>query len=75
MFMGALKKLKGKPSNTCVIGDQIFTDILGCNRCGIYTMLVDPISSREFSTTKYVRLLEKKKRGTFCYAKEIMRDD
>lgn len=75
MFMGALKKLKGKPYNTCVIGDQIFTDILGGNRCGMYTMLVDPISCREFYSTKYIRLLENKTKQALKYAKDMMKID
>lgn len=75
MFMGALKRLNGNPSNTCVIGDQIFTDIMGGNRCGIYTMLVDPISNKEFPSTKYIRLIEKKTRQSLVYAKEIMKND
>lgn len=75
MFMGALKKLKGKPSNTCVIGDQIFTDIMGGNRCGIYTMLVDPISNQEFPSTKYIRFLEKKTKQSLNYAKDLMKKD
>jgi HAD superfamily phosphatase (TIGR01668 family) len=75
MFMGALKRLNGKPSNTCVIGDQIFTDIMGGNRCGIYTILVDPISNQEFISTKYIRLIEKKTKQSLFYAKEVMKKD
>lgn len=75
MFLGALKKLSGKPSNTCVIGDQIFTDIVGGNRCGIYTLLVDPISNQEFPSTKYIRLLEKKTRKKLDYAKDVMKSE
>lgn len=75
MFLGALKKLHGKPSNTCVIGDQIFTDIIGGNRCGICTMLVDPISNQEFFSTKYIRILEKKTKQTLAYSKDLMKND
>ncbi|MDF2673723.1 MAG: YqeG family IIIA-type phosphatase [Clostridiales bacterium] len=75
MFMGALKRLCGKPTNTCVIGDQIFTDIVGGNRCCIHTILVDPISSQEFPTTKYIRFLEKKTRQSLAYSSEIMKNE
>lgn len=75
MFTGALKRLNGKPSNTCVIGDQIFTDILGGNRCGIYTMLVDPISNQEFISTKYIRSIEKKIKKSLAYTKEVIKKD
>ena len=30
-------------TRTAVIGDQIFTDVLGANRCGMYSILVKPI--------------------------------
>src|SRR3989442_557906 len=44
---------------TALIGDQLFTDILGGNLVGMYTILVDPLSSQEFPTTKLVRRLER----------------
>ncbi|WDC83771.1 YqeG family HAD IIIA-type phosphatase [Caloramator sp. mosi_1] len=47
-FLGALKLFDNKIDETCVIGDQIFTDILGGKRVGIKTILVDPIDSKEF---------------------------
>jgi predicted HAD superfamily phosphohydrolase YqeG len=45
-------------AQTAVIGDQVFTDILGGNRAGLYTVLVKPLASREFVGTKINRLLE-----------------
>ncbi len=57
-FRRALKYIKGKPDNTVIIGDQIFTDILGGNLIGIYTILVEPISAKEFWGTKINRFLE-----------------
>ncbi|MCR3922659.1 MAG: YqeG family HAD IIIA-type phosphatase [Firmicutes bacterium] len=41
-----------------VVGDQLFTDILGGNRAGMYTILVTPISKHEFVGTKVMRLAE-----------------
>ena len=32
-----------KPDETAIVGDQIFTDILGGRNAGIYTLLVEPI--------------------------------
>lgn len=34
-------------SNTLFIGDQLFTDVWGANRTGLYSILVKPIDSRE----------------------------
>ncbi|MFW6238335.1 MAG: YqeG family HAD IIIA-type phosphatase [Halanaerobiales bacterium] len=42
-----------------VIGDQIFTDILGGNRVGFITILVDPLDKKEFFITRFMRLFEK----------------
>ena len=58
-FNKALGFLGTKPQNTAVIGDQIFTDILGGNRLGLFTILVVPQSSKEFLWTRFVRQIEK----------------
>jgi hypothetical protein len=44
---------------TAVIGDQIFTDVLGGNRLGVFTILVVPVSDNEFFGTKIMRMLER----------------
>ncbi|MDA8234970.1 MAG: YqeG family HAD IIIA-type phosphatase [Clostridia bacterium] len=65
-FKKALRILGTSPEETAVIGDQIFTDILGGNRLGLYTILVFPMSRKEFIGTKMVRKLERfvlKKKG------------
>jgi len=51
--------LETTPGETAVVGDQLFTDILGGNRLGLFTVLVIPMSKREFIGTKIVRMLEK----------------
>ncbi|MFP4456254.1 MAG: YqeG family HAD IIIA-type phosphatase [Clostridia bacterium] len=48
-----------KKSETIMIGDQIFTDLLGAKLAGIKVILVDPISKKELKVTKFMRLLEK----------------
>ncbi|NLO90284.1 MAG: YqeG family HAD IIIA-type phosphatase [Clostridia bacterium] len=58
-FRQALKLLNSSLQETAVVGDQIFTDVLGGNRMGLYTVLVDPISSQEFIGTKIMRFFEK----------------
>ena len=54
----AMSKIGTKPSETAVIGDQLFTDILGGNRLGIYTILVKPVSGVDLPHTKLLRKLE-----------------
>ena len=57
-FYRAIKLLEVTPEQTVVIGDQIFTDILGGNRAGLFTILVVPINKREFMGTKISRAME-----------------
>ena len=58
-FKKAIEYIKGMPENTVMIGDQIFTDILGGNRLNLYTILIKPISDKEFIGTKINRWLER----------------
>jgi len=58
-FFRALELMDVKQEETAVIGDQIFTDVLGGNRAGLYTILVVPLDSCEFIGTKISRLMEK----------------
>ena len=58
-FKQALEKIELPPEKVAVIGDQIFTDVLGGNRMGMFTILVVPIDKKEFIGTKLLRLLER----------------
>ena len=58
-FRKAMEMMGTNISNTAIIGDQIFTDVLGGNRIGIYTILVTPIESKEFWWTTFVRKIER----------------
>ena len=42
-----------------VVGDQLFTDVLGGNKMGMYTIWVKPLTTEEFIGTKIHRQLEK----------------
>lgn len=57
-YIKAMKLMNTYASNTAVIGDQIFTDILGGNKLGLYTILVNPISTKEFLWTRIMRKVE-----------------
>ena len=47
-------------SETALIGDRIFTDVLGGNRMGIYTVLVKSINTKgTYSEINFVHILEK----------------
>jgi len=49
-----LARLGTSPGATAMIGDQLFTDIWGGNRCGLFTILVRPLSPHEFIGTRMV---------------------
>ena len=58
-FRRALLILATRPEETAVVGDQLFTDILGGNRMDLYTIWTPPISETEFVSTRAVRRLER----------------
>ncbi len=58
-FRQAAKAMGLSPGNVAIVGDQLFTDILGGNRLGMLTIWVKPLSTKEFVGTKITRQLEK----------------
>ena len=60
-FIEAMKMMNTKNTETAVIGDQIFTDILGGNRLKLLTILVYPIKRHDALGTRLIyRILERK---------------
>lgn len=58
-FKRGMKVLGTAVSETAVIGDQLFTDVFGGKRCGLYTILVKPASPKEMFHTRVLRYFEK----------------
>ncbi len=58
-FLKGMKALKGRKNDTAIIGDQIFTDILGANLAGITAIMVIPIQEEHGSFFKLKRKMEK----------------
>lgn len=59
-FLKVQKELQEKKENIAVVGDQIFTDIIGGNRCKMFTILVEPINPKDFWYTAWKRPIENK---------------
>ena len=57
-FKKVQKLIDLKPENIGVVGDQIFTDVIGGNRCKMFTILVEPIDKKDIWITKIKRPLE-----------------
>ena len=58
-FRQALAAMGLTENQVAVVGDQLFTDVLGGNRLGLYTIWVKPLSAKEFIGTRITRRLEK----------------
>ena len=60
------KETNIKPQNIAVVGDQIFTDVLGGNRCNMFTILVDPIyDTKDYWYTAWKRPIENKIKNNY----------
>ena len=58
-YEAAMKLIGTTKEQTAAIGDQLFTDIWGANRAGIYTVLVKQIGKKEEFQIVLKRYLEK----------------
>jgi hypothetical protein len=57
-FMRALSRAQARRSEAAVVGDQLFTDILGGRLLGMRTVLVAPLSDTDLPHTLMLRRLE-----------------
>ena len=57
-FKKVQTKLQEEAKNIGVVGDQIFTDIIGGNRCKMFTILVEPIAEKDIWITMLKRPIE-----------------
>ena len=64
-YYKAMEIMGTTAENTLFVGDQIFTDVWGANRAGIYSFLVKPIHPKEEIQIVLKRYLEKI--VLFCY--------
>ena len=64
-FKKAKEQLKEKEEHIAVVGDQIFTDVIGGNRCKMLTILVEPIKEKDFWYTAWKRPIENKIKNNF----------
>lgn len=69
-FLKIQKELQLKPEQIGVVGDQIFTDIIGGNRCKMFTILVEPIDKKDLLITAWKRPLEEMIKEKYRKTKE-----
>lgn len=58
-YRKAMEYMGTDGTNTVFVGDQLFTDVYGANRCGIKSILVKPIHPKEEIQIVLKRKLEK----------------
>ncbi len=58
-FRRGLDKLGTPAAETAMVGDQLFTDVLGANLAGMVSVLVTPLSPGKLLHTRVLRQLEK----------------
>ena len=59
MGLNKAKNIMGlKSEEVAVVGDQIFTDVLGANRCKMFSILVEPIKEKDILITIIKRPIE-----------------
>ena len=49
-YLQAMKLMKAKPEESIMVGDQIFTDIVGGNKLGFYTIWLETMSKDHWTT-------------------------
>lgn len=58
-YRKAMEQMGTEPETTLFVGDQLFTDVWGAKRTGIYSILVKPIHPKEEIQIVLKRYLEK----------------
>lgn len=69
-FRKAQKTMKLDATNIAAVGDQIMTDVIGANRCGMFSILVKPIAEKDILITKIKRPIENKIIGSYLKKKQ-----
>lgn len=69
-FLEIQKEINLKSEEIGVVGDQIFTDIIGGNRCKMFTILVEPVDKKDLLITAWKRPIEEMIKNRYKKTKE-----
>ncbi len=58
-YVYIMDKFKYKHTEVAAIGDQLLTDVYGANRLDLTSVLVNPLSEKDYTVTFFNRLVEK----------------
>lgn len=72
-YVRAMEQLGTSTKDTLFVGDQLFTDVWGAKKAGLFTILVKPMNPKEEIQIVLKRVLEKP--ILFCYKRSKKRKD
>lgn len=71
-YLRAQSRLGVKRKECAIVGDQIFTDVVGANLCGMRSVLLTPIEPEEGVSFRVRRFLERGLREKFTGRKDVL---
>ena len=69
-----MKNMELPSEQIAVVGDQIFTDVIGANRAKMFSILVKPINEKDIWVTKIKRPIENRIIQKYLKQKEQRRN-
>ena len=72
-YLRASRRMGVEPQNCVVIGDQIFTDVVGANLCGMKSVLLSPLELEAGFTFRLRRFFERGLREKFTRRKDVIK--
>lgn len=72
-YVRAARMLRFRCRDCVIIGDQIFTDVIGANLCGMKSVLLEPIEPEEGWTFRVRRYFERGLRQKFTERKDVIK--
>lgn len=72
-YLRASRALQVRPRECAIVGDQIFTDIVGANLCGMRSVLLTPIEPEDGVTFRLRRSLERPLRQKMKNRKDVIK--
>lgn len=71
-YLKACRKLNMRRRDCVVVGDQVFTDVVGANLCGMRSILLTPLEEEEGFTFRVRRHFEKGLREKYIRRKDVL---
>jgi len=72
-YLKAAGLLKLRCRDCAIIGDQIFTDVVGANLCGMRSVLLEPIEPEAGFSFRVRRYFERGLRQKFTHRKDVLK--